>query len=248
MELTILGSSSAGNCYVFQNENEALILECGVRFTEVKKALNFNISKVVGCLITHEHGDHAGHVNEALASCVPVWASTGTVHKLRDKIKGNRLMLMLESGSILQLGNFKILPFDTKHDCEEPVGFLINHPEMGTTLFATDTFYLPNKFTGLNNILIECNYRMDLLQQSVDEGRIPAKLLERTLQSHMSYDTCLRALQANDLTAVNNIVLIHLSDGNSNAVEFQQGIHAATGKTVHAAEKGMILKFNKTPF
>jgi hypothetical protein len=42
--------------------------------------------------------------------------------------------------------------------------------------------------------------------------------------------------------------LIHLSDSNSNAGEFQQGIHDATGKTVHIAEKEMSLNFNKTPF
>jgi hypothetical protein len=58
----------------------------------------------------------------------------------------------------------------------------------------------------------------------------------------------METLLANDLSAVNNIVLIHLSDCNSNALEFQQGIKKATGKTVHIANKLMILKFNKTPF
>lgn len=246
MELTVLGSSSSGNCYVFQNEKEALILECGVKFIEVKKALNFNISKVVACLVTHEHGDHAGYVNEALAACVPVWASTGTIHKM--KIKGTRLPYMLEAGNPLTRGNFKVIPFATKHDCEEPVGFLINHPEMGNVLFATDTYYLPYKFPGLNNILIECNYRIDLLERNVELGIVPVQLLKRTLESHMSYETCLDALKANDLSAVNNIVLIHLSNNNSNAVEFQAGIQSSTGKTVHVATKGLKLKFNKTPF
>ena len=89
---------------------------------------------------------------------------------------------------------------------------------------------------------------MDILEENTRSGKVSAAQRNRTLQSHMSYDTCLKTLQANDLRAVNNIVLIHLSDGNSNAVEFQQGIRDATGKTVHVAENGMCISFNKTPF
>ena len=95
---------------------------------------------------------------------------------------------------------------------------------------------------------IECNYRHDLLENHITAGRIPAALLDRTLESHMSFDTCKEALLVNDLSKVNNIVLIHLSDGNSNAEEFRNDIHKATGKTVWVADKGMSIKFNKTPF
>lgn len=55
MYLKCLGSSSSGNCYILENENEALIIEAGINLSEVKKALNFNISKIRGVLISHEH-------------------------------------------------------------------------------------------------------------------------------------------------------------------------------------------------
>jgi phosphoribosyl 1,2-cyclic phosphodiesterase len=100
----------------------------------------------------------------------------------------------------------------------------------------------------LNNILIEANYRFDLLEKNIKAGRIPTILRDRTLQSHMSLETCKEALQANDLSAVNNIVLIHLSDGNSNANEFKQEVYSLTGKSVHVADAGMKLNFNKSPF
>ena len=64
----------------------------------------------------------------------------------------------------------------------------------------------------------------------------------------MSYDTCEEVLQANDLSKVNNIVLIHLSPGNSNAIAFKQGIKCLTGKNVHIADKGVVIDFNKSPF
>ena len=246
MELKILGSSSSGNCYIFDNGKEALVVECGILFKEVKKAVNFDISRIVGVLVSHEHGDHAKEVQKCLDSRVNVLMSSGTMSAIETK--GYFLPLMLESGIEKSLGNFKVIPFNVQHDAAEPLGFLIHHPEMGTVLFATDTYYLAYTFSGLNNILIEANYRLDILDENIAAGRVPEATRNRTIQSHMSFDTCKETLLANDLSAVNNIVLIHLSNGNSNAMEFQQGIQEATGKTVHVADKGMILNFNKTPF
>jgi len=55
MKLEVLGSSSLGNCYILSDDNEALLIECGVSFNEVKKALNFNVKKIVGCVVSHSH-------------------------------------------------------------------------------------------------------------------------------------------------------------------------------------------------
>ena len=55
MVLSVINSSSDANGYIIHNESEALILECGCKLIDVKKALDWNIRKVVGCLISHEH-------------------------------------------------------------------------------------------------------------------------------------------------------------------------------------------------
>jgi len=163
-------------------------------------------------------------------------------------ISGYNKPNIVKAGVLYKVGNFKVLPFNVMHDCAEPLGYLIQHEETGNVLFATDTYYLPNRFQNLSNVIIECNYRLDILERNIEQGKIPVALKNRTLESHMSIDTCREALLANDLSAVNNIVLIHLSDGNSNSNEFREDIHKATGKRVHIADKGLILKFNKTPF
>lgn len=56
MRLTVLGSGSSGNCYLVECDNEILILDCGISLKEVKKTLNFDLSKIVGCVISHSHG------------------------------------------------------------------------------------------------------------------------------------------------------------------------------------------------
>ncbi len=244
MELKILGSSSASNCYILDNGSEALVIECGVTFNDVKKAMNFDISRIQGCLLSHEHGDHSKYAHKFLEAHIPVFTSKGT----SEHIISTNKPTVVSVGEVFNVGKFKIQAFDVQHDCAEPFGFLIYHPETGMILFATDTYYLKYTFPNLNNILVECNYHIDILESNIESGQISSFRKKRTVTSHMSYDTCVETLLANDLSAVNNIVLIHLSDANSDASRFKKGIKEVTGKNVHVADKGMILNFNKTPF
>ena len=246
MELKILGSSSAGNCYVFDNGKEALVVECGVAFGKVKESVDFDISRIVGALVSHEHGDHAKMVNKFTESRIPVYMSNGTANKM--ELGNNKLVVGMDEHKVVYMGSFKVYPFQTQHDAAEPFGFLIYHEEMGTVLFATDTYYLAYKFDGLNNIMLECNYKLEILEANIEAGKIPARLRDRTIKSHCSLETCKEILNANDLSLVNNIVLIHLSDGNSDANEFKRVIQRETGKNIHIAQGGMIIEFNKTPF
>ena len=57
MMFSVIGSGSKGNGYILHNDNEALVIECGVPFMEYKKALNFNIAKIKGCIVSHKHLD-----------------------------------------------------------------------------------------------------------------------------------------------------------------------------------------------
>ena len=56
MKLIVVDSGSSGNSYILTNGEEALILDCGLPFREVKKALGFNVRQIVGVIVTHEHG------------------------------------------------------------------------------------------------------------------------------------------------------------------------------------------------
>lgn len=248
MELYVLGSSSAGNCYVLDNKEEALVIEAGLPFRKVKEALMYDISRIKGVIVTHEHGDHAKYAHEYLNNRIDVYASSGTISGCVKLFNSSYKPTVIKAWDVVCIGGFKVQAFDVQHDAREPLGFMIYHEDMGVTLFATDTYYIKYRFENLSNILIECNYRSDILYNNIERGRLPEKLKNRTLKSHMSYETCLETLQANDLSKVNNIVLIHLSDGNSNEKEFKEGIEKALCKTVHIANKGLVLNFGKTPF
>lgn len=246
MNLRTIGTGSAGNCYLLESESEILMIECGLPIKQIKQALSFSFSRVVGCIVTHEHGDHAKGVKDLMACGVNVWATNGTHEALGSSMnhRAHRLNLSKE----VKLGSFRVRPFHIHHDAAEPCGFLIQHPECGLTLFLTDTFYCDYTFPGLNNIIIEANFSKEIIDRKMREGASPEFLRNRILKSHLSLETCITSLKANDLSNVNNIVLIHLSDNNSDEALFQKLVHEATGKNVTIASNGQSIAFNKTPF
>ena len=56
MFIRCIGSGSSGNSYaLYDDNNKILLLDLGLPRKEIMKAIDFRISDVVGCLISHEH-------------------------------------------------------------------------------------------------------------------------------------------------------------------------------------------------
>ncbi len=110
MVLKVLGSSSKGNGYILENDTEALILECGVNIKEAKKALQFNVRKVAGCCVTHQHNDHAGHLDKYAA----IFYTLALPEVFQAKnFRGSRTV-PVEPGKSYKLGNFHGPPFPSQ--------------------------------------------------------------------------------------------------------------------------------------
>ena len=245
MKLKVIGTGSRGNAYLLENEQEALLIECGVSMMDIKKAVNFNVNKISGCIVTHEHNDHGKSIKDVLQSGISVFATEGTFNgKQIDHYYWARAYAIKQRDQF-QVGTFKVISFPINHDVNEPCGFLIQHPDCGVVLFLTDSYYSNFTFKGLNNIIVEANYDNEIIDEKLDGKKF---LRDRIYRSHMSLDTCMEFLQANDLSQVNNIVLVHLSDSNSHELNFARKVSEVTGKEVHVASNGMQIGFNKTPF
>lgn len=244
MELKVLGSSSSGNCYLLSNTKETLIIECGLPYKTILRGLNFNLSNVVGVLVSHEHGDHSKSIKDMLSNGINVFTSLGTaiaITKDCRAIETHHRLNFIKSERQFKVGGFTILPFEVEHDASEPLGFLISHEDTGKILFVTDTYYIQYKFSGLKHILIECNYSKEILERNLDEGLNPSRV-KRLLTSHFSLENLKGFLKETDLSQCEDITLIHLSDGNSNAAQFKKEIERLTGKTVYIADNGLELK------
>lgn len=226
MNLKVLGSSSSGNCYLIEVNNEKLILDAGVNFKIVQKELNFNFNGIEGVLITHEHMDHLKYATNFALYGIDIYASAGTFQK--QNLVGHRFKV-IKALKQFEVGNFVILPFDTQHDAAEPLGFLIQHKITGEKLlYATDTYYIKYKFNKLNYLLLECNYNKEIAKENAENGVINKTRYTRLLESHFSLDNVIKFLKSNDLSYVKNIILCHLSDTNSNQDIMQSKVYEET--------------------
>ncbi len=232
IEIRSLGSSSAGNAYRISDGHTPLLLEAGLRYKDIQRALAFRVSGLAACLITHEHGDHSAAVKDLIRAGVTVYTSKGTADALG--ISGHRVQ-HVTAKQPFTIGTWTIMPFETEHDAAEPLGFLLASSAGGKLLFATDTYFIRYRFSGLTHVMVECNYSLEILRRNVVDGRVPVLLKNRVMKSHFSLENVKDFLRANDLSQVREIHLLHLSDSNSDEEAFKQEIMALTGKPIYVA-------------
>ena len=225
MIFTSLASSSHGNCYVVNDGETAILLECGISFRRIKKGLGFDLSAIRGCLVSHEHKDHAKSVMDIIKSGIEVFASEGTAEALDCA-----LITPVEAGAQFRVGSLEIMPFRTWHDAREPLGFLIYSRRDGERLaFATDTVNLGHTFPGVNLLALEANYDKDILARC---DRMPDKVKERVTNSHMEIETLCKYLQSLDLSQCRTLYLLHLSNAASNEGNFANRVRRVVPRHV----------------
>lgn len=246
MKLKVLASGSSGNCYLLENEEETLIIEAGITYKRIQEGIGYNINKVVGCLISHEHKDHSKATEQLMKAGVTIYTSEGTLEGMGQEL-GHRIEI-IKAHELVKVGGFTILPFDTQHDALEPLGFLIQHRDIGKLLFITDSYYCKYKFKGVDHILVECNYKKELLADNIEKGIIPEWLQERITKSHFELENVKKFLKSSDLSRTKNIVLVHLSSQNSDKALFKTEIERETGRPVFIARKGLELNISKEVF
>lgn len=237
MIIKVLASGSKGNSYYISDGESALLLDAGIPLKQIRIGIGFKLSAVSGAFITHRHNDHSKAVCDLLNAGVDVYA-----HKdvFEAKNATGRHCIPIENGIIdskaekwITVGSFRILPFDCHHDVPN-LGFYIHSTATDENLlYFTDTYYIEPVFPKLHYIMAECNYDSDAVNQSIQEGRIPLSLKARLMKSHMSIDTFINMLKANDLSNIKQIYLLHLSDNNSREAEFKSKVQAVTGCEVY---------------
>jgi phosphoribosyl 1,2-cyclic phosphodiesterase len=229
LNVKVIASGSSGNCYVIQTSAETLMLECGLNIKSLLNSVDYKLTELLGCLVTHEHKDHSKGAADLAGLGVVIYASMGT-HKALN-VPSHRTYVVEDQQQFI-IGKFIVMPFKVQHDAAEPMGYLIYHPEFGKLLFATDTYYIKYKFKNLNYIMVECNYSKEILEKNIESGALNPFMKKRLLSSHFSLENFQKFLAANDLTNLEEIYMIHLSAGNSHAEQFKEVIQRQTGKPV----------------
>jgi phosphoribosyl 1,2-cyclic phosphodiesterase len=232
IDVKCLASGSSGNSYAVDDGESVLLLEAGIPAKRILSGYLPLLPRVAGCLITHEHQDHAKGTAGIADAGIDLYATDGTFKEIPDIDRPYRKHVV-RAAEQFKVANWAVLPFETRHDAREPCGYLLySMAAREKLLFATDTFYIPNTFRSLNVVMMECNYSLPVLEESIREGRVHEAMRPRLLRSHFGLENVKDFFRANDMSAVRHIYLIHLSGNNADPKQFRREIERATGKPV----------------
>lgn len=230
MQFISYHSGSSGNLYQLKGDSGNLLIEAGVPISKIKKALDFKLNGISACLISHQHLDHAKAVHNIAKAGVDCFMLQETAQAL--KFEGHRLHV-IEPLRQFEVSGFSVLPVPINHEDIKTgervpgVGFLISEG-IEKLFFYIDSFYCKYRFSGLTIIALGVNYSKKTLAPDLNTAR-----KKRLYRSHMSLESAIKLLKANDLSKVREIHLLHLSRENSNPDYFKSEIQKATGKPVY---------------
>jgi phosphoribosyl 1,2-cyclic phosphodiesterase len=224
MNIKVHYTGSTGN--LFQIDN--LLIDPGVSIKRIKEALDYKLSDIAGCLVSHAHKDHCKGVNDIMKCGTSCYMSFETAQEINAS--GHRVNIIAPDKQF-EIGNWKIKPFKLIHDVFN-LGFLISKDDE-KILFATDTAYIPYRFKGLTGIMISIDFDLGQLKENVDLGHLDSGLAKRIIKNHMSLQNAVEFFKANDMSQVKEIYILHLSKLNSEPDHFREEIQKVTGRPTY---------------
>lgn len=223
MKFKCLGSGSNGNCYILDNGEQTLILDCGVNIREIKVGLDFRVDNVACCLVTHRHSDH----NRALRKIQKIGFDVYAPY-LEEKSEEQKIIKKV-------FGTYTVYAFRLPHNDTKNYGFLIES-KGEKVLYLTDFEYCPFNFKSqkVNHFIVECNYQDELVDE--DKPNYIHKIL-----GHCGLSTTKELIEVNKTDAMKNIILVHLGEETTNRKQIVDTVKkvANTGNFVECAYKGM---------
>lgn len=223
--IKVVASGSSGNSYIIQAGGEILLLELGIRFKSILEALNWDISHVVGALVSHKHMDHAASVKNAREDYhIPVYFGEDISH-----------------GHTVSLGSFLVKALKVPHGDCLCHAFLIAHRDFGNLLFATDLSEFPYTVPRVNHMMLECNYDLEVITENAMDMRFSRSHSE----NHMSLETCIKTVGRMKSPHLQTLTLLHISNTNGDPGLFKERVFEYTGIQPMIASPG--LEFDISP-
>lgn len=213
MRLTILASSSAGNCAYLETENTRLLIDCGLRASKIRKRLagiGRTPESLDAILITHEHNDH---IQGLAGLCAKINASVfcKTLSGCALRFAG---FVQTPSGSY-EIGDIIVETFSLPHDAEDPVGFILSS-QGSSVAFVTDCAFVPShviqRLRGVNVLVLETNHDINMLWARTDYVESLKRRISGPL-GHLRNESAADVLEQVMTPELRHVFMAHLSLG-----------------------------------
>ena len=219
-----IASGSSGNCYYIESDGKKILVDAGISFTRIKKALasiERDVSDLDALFISHEHSDHIAALPMLNKHTkLEVFSSAGTLEEIKNKypeIESARLN-DLQVNKQENLFGFSVRTFSVFHDAADPVGYVFDKEEKDKKIgIVTDTGQIDDNIMEMikdvNLLVLEANYD----EHSLKNGDYPAFLKRRILssQGHLSNLAAAKILHDICSPSLSHVFLGHLSKENN---------------------------------
>ncbi len=220
MKFCVLGSGSKGNCTLIESGTTRLLIDAGFSGKEISRRMaliNRAPEDLDAILITHEHGDHINGVGVLSRRYkLPVYANPATHQAAEARVKQLYQRWEFDTGTGFVLSDLDIHPFRISHDTADPVGFLVADG-VNSVAYCTDTgkitTLIRQRLRQCQALILESNYDPEMLLN----GPYPMHIKQRVRSNHghlSNNDAATFLVELCD-TAVQHVVLAHLSENNN---------------------------------
>ncbi len=228
LRVSILASGSSGNITLLETSRTRLLVDAGLgkRDTLARlAALQIDVDRLDGILISHEHTDHCGGLPQALALWkAPLFVTDATFDALQRILPdtfGKRLAgrESIAPGQRFTIGDIEVSAFAIPHDAADPIGFTFRSNGSKLAL-VTDLGYMPNHvkvhLRDADCLILESNHDLDMLKVGPYPWVVKQRVLSRTGHlSNLAVSEYLSDPEGFDARA-RFLVLAHISQENNN--------------------------------
>ena len=218
MKFCSLYSGSSGNSLFVQGNETKILVDSGVsakKITEALDSIDIDIKDINAILVTHEHIDHIRSLGTISKKYnIPIYASLGTWNGIQNE----KSVIEIEEknyfkvGEKFEIGELKIMPFQTSHDAMDSCGFSIEHEDKKISI-ATDLGEVTNEV--MNNlkhskfILLESNYEPEVLKFCSYPYSLKSRISSN--RGHLSNKDAGNTISELVENGLENVMLGHLS-------------------------------------
>lgn len=243
MRFALLGSGSKGNALVVEYRRTRILIDCGFSAKETERRLarlDIDPATLDALVITHEHDDHWKGVSRfSRRHDLPVWLTPGTqAAKRDDALAAVELYSPHESFAI---GDLELFPYPVPHDAREPAQLVIGNGDKRLGVLSDighATPHVRSMIDACDALILECNHDVAMLAA----GPYPASLKRRVggQLGHLSNDQAAELIGAIDASALQQLVVAHISESNNRPELAQAALADALSTTadwVHVAHQ-----------
>lgn len=214
-----LFSSSKGNSTYIGSKDAGILIDDGVSYSRLKKALELNdisVNAVKAVFVTHEHSDHIKGLDIFTKKVkVPVFARAKTCEYLtvKEYVHGE----CYDIGDGAEICGMKVESFSTSHDACDPCGYRIFFKDGTSAAVCTDLGYVSDEVSsalmGTDCVLLESNYDVEMLRNGIYPYYLKTRIFGKS--GHLSNPDSGKFAAQLIKNGTTRIILGHLSQENN---------------------------------